>query len=158
MATLTSRTITDMTGAGGRLLHELCKELGVGKTQQGTARQFTLEDAAPLMLIATLRDQGLRHSETIAIAQKAKDELARFMHNPDSPERWLIVWRLGEDDEWNIDISDSSGSPEVLDREGSRAGGYIVVNLRWLARDILDAAEGRGTIKVRVRRLGAAAL
>ena len=38
-----------------------------------------------------------------------------------------------------------------------RAGGYIVVNLRWLARDILDAAEGRGTIKVRVRRLGAAA-
>jgi hypothetical protein len=154
MATITSRTITDLTGAGGRLLHELCKELGVGKTQQGAERRFNIGDAALLGLVATLRSQGLRHSETIAVAQKAKGDLARFMRNPDSPERWLLAWRLGDEAEWNVEISDSSGSPEVLDREGSRAGGHIVVNLRWLAREVLNAGQG-GAVKVRARRLGA---
>jgi hypothetical protein len=152
LSTITSRTITDLTGAGGRLLHELCKELGVGKTQQGTERRFNTEDAALLALVATLRSQGMRHAETIAIAQEAKRDLARFMRNPASAERWLLAWRLSDEDQWTVQVADTSGSPEVLDHEGSRASGYIVVNLRTLARDILKAENG-GAIKARLRRL-----
>jgi hypothetical protein len=135
---ITSRTITDLIGARGRLLHELCKELGVGKTQPGAERHFNPEDAALLALVGTLRSQGLRHSETIAIALAAKDALARFMCNPEQPERWLYAWRADDGESWQTEIVESSGSPEVYDQDGSRSSGYIVVNLRTLARQVIE--------------------
>jgi hypothetical protein len=142
--TISSRAITSLTGVHGRNLHELCNALGVGKTKQGAERQFTIPEASLLTLAARLMLQGLRRSEAIAMALAAKDDLARFLRNPDSSERWLLAWRVPDAEQWNVEVSDTSGSPEVEDHEGSQAFGHIVVNLAPMVRKVTDAAAGHG--------------
>jgi hypothetical protein len=82
---------------------------------------------------------GHRRAEAIAIALKAKAALERFLRNPDGPERWLWVWRLNDSDPWTVRVLNDSGSPAVEDSESMGAPGYIVVNLRTLARAVLAA-------------------
>jgi hypothetical protein len=137
---ITSRTITDLTGARGRMLHELCNSLGVGSTKQGTERHFSTTEAALLMLAARLIAQGFRRSQAIAVALVAKDDVARFVRDPEADARWLLVSQ-NDDGHWNTEVADASGSsPDVYDHAGSQSYGYIVVNLRTLAHDVLTAA------------------
>jgi hypothetical protein len=136
MDTITSRHITDLTGARARMLHDLCKDLGVGKTQQGAERQFDLLDASLVTLAARLTNQGLRRSEAISIALQTKGDLARLIRDPKDTRRWLFASRP-EGEPWKIVVVEHTGSPEILTDTG--APGFAVINLRAVVRDVIAA-------------------
>jgi hypothetical protein len=136
MDTITSRHITDLTGARARMLHDLCKDLGVGKTQQGAERQFDPLDASLVTLAARLTNQGIRRSEAIAIALQTKDDLARLIRNPADQRCWLFASRL-DGERWKTLVVEGIGSPAMLTDPG--APGYAVTNLRAVVRDVIAA-------------------
>jgi hypothetical protein len=135
--TLTSSQVMAVAKPGTRkTFMELRDGLKVGRTSDGAPRPFSAIEAAMFTLAARLTAQGLRRLEAISIADAAKADLARLIHDPLDDRRWLFASR--DDDGWSIQVVEDTGSPEILDDEGSE--GYAVINLRAVVRDVLAVA------------------
>jgi hypothetical protein len=144
---ITSRDITVLTGAGGRTLHDLCKDLGVGQTQQGVDRQFDLVDASLVTLVARLISQGMRRIEAIMLASKTKADLERLIRNPEDQRCWLFASRseLPADHGrihvlWKFQVVEGVGSPAML-ADPDTPGYAAVINLRAVVRDVLAVRD-----------------
>jgi hypothetical protein len=88
---LLSPDVTELTGLKGRMLHDVCRNLGIGQTSQGARRYFNDIEAAVLVLATRLGAQGMRRGETLIVAEEAKPELVRLLRNPASARRWLFA-------------------------------------------------------------------
>lgn len=88
---LLSPDVTELTRLKGRMLHDACRDLGIGQTSQGARRYFSDIEAAVLVLATRLGAQGMRRAETLIVAEEAKPELVRLLRNPASARRWLFA-------------------------------------------------------------------
>jgi hypothetical protein len=134
---LLSPDVTELTRLKGRMLHDACRDLGIGQTSQGARRYFSDIEAAVLVLATRLGAQGMRRAETLIVAEEAKPELSRLLRNPASARRWLFAHL--NDDGWTVEVVADTGSPELFDDDG--ANGFVAINLRSVVRAVLAAGR-----------------
>jgi hypothetical protein len=150
MEIITSRHITQLTGVSARGLHDLCKDLGVGKTDPGVERHFDLVDASMVTLAARLNYQGLRRLEAIILASKTKADLERLIRNPEDQRCWLFASRSESPVPhavtgrptvwWKYQVVEGVGSPAML-ADPETPGYTAVINLRAVVRDVLAVRD-----------------
>jgi hypothetical protein len=110
----------------------------------GSARPFSLPEAAVMTLAARLMALGIRRPEATAIAARAMRPVMELLFDPSAPSAWMFARRAPADAEerWRVVVA-TAEQGAAADELFATVSAQICINLRHVVSEVIEAVEGR---------------